>query len=76
MLETVGQFGLQYNEQAQGMLGSLVDTPSLLSRVIESQGQDAEIVSIRDWVQSSMSDKGWTVHTDGSLRYRGRVVVP
>ena len=26
-------------------------TPSLLSRVIESQGQDAEIVSIRDRVQ-------------------------
>ena len=36
MLETVGQFGLQYNEQAQGTLGSLVATPSLLSRVIES----------------------------------------
>ena len=37
MLETVGQFGLQYNEQTQGTLGSLVATPSLLSRVIESQ---------------------------------------
>ena len=37
MLETVGQFGLQYSEQAQGTLGSLVATPSLLSRVIESQ---------------------------------------
>ena len=36
MLETVGQFGLQYSEQAQGTLGSLVATPSLLSRVIES----------------------------------------
>ena len=36
MLETVGQFGLQYNEQNQGTLGSLVATPSLLSRVIES----------------------------------------
>ena len=48
MLETVGQFGLQYNERSQGKLGSLVATPSLLSRVIESQGQDAEIVSIRD----------------------------
>ena len=36
MLETVGKFGLQYNEQAQGTLGSLVATPSLLSRVIES----------------------------------------
>ena len=31
MLETVGQFGLQYNEQTQGTLGSLVATPSLLS---------------------------------------------
>ena len=36
MLETVGQFRLQYSEQAQGTLGSLVATPSLLSRVIES----------------------------------------
>ena len=38
MLETVGQFGLQYNEQAQGTLGSLVATSTLLSRVIEFQG--------------------------------------
>ena len=38
MLEIVGQFGLQYSEQVQGTLGSLVATPSLLSRVIESQG--------------------------------------
>ena len=37
MLETVGQFGLQYCEQAQGTLGSLVATPSLLRRVIKSQ---------------------------------------
>ena len=36
MLKTVGQFGLQYREQAQSTLGSLVATPSLLSRVIES----------------------------------------
>ena len=50
MLKTVGQFGVQYSEQTQGTLGSLVATPSLLSRVIEFQGQDAEIVSIRDRV--------------------------
>ena len=46
MLETVGLFGLQYSEQAQGTLWSLVATPSLLSRVIESRGQETEIVSI------------------------------
>ena len=57
-------------------MGSLVVTPSLLSRVIESQGQDAEIMSIRDRVQSGIGDEGWTIHVDGSLRYRGRVVVP
>ena len=51
-------------------------TPSLLSIVIESQGQDAEIVSIRDRVQSGTGDEGWTIHADGSLWYRGRVVVP
>ena len=38
--------------------------------------QDAEIVSIRDQVQSGTGDEGWTVHVDGSLRYKGRVVVP
>ena len=58
------------------MLGSLVATPSLLSRVIESQGQDAEISSIRGRVLSGTGDEGWAIHTDGSLRYRGRVVVP
>ena len=38
MLEVIGQFRLQYIDQAQGVLGSLVATPSLLNRVIESQG--------------------------------------
>ena len=75
MLETVGQFRLQYREQAQGTLGSLVATLSLLSRVIESQGQDAEIVSIKDRVQSGTCGEGWIVHVDGSLRHRGWVVV-
>ena len=36
MLEIVGEFGLQYYDQAQGTLGSLVATSSLLSKVIES----------------------------------------
>ena len=76
MLATVGQFGLQYNEQAQGTLGSLVATPSLLSRVIESQGQDTEMVSIRGRVRLGIGDEGWTFHADGSLRYRGWAVVP
>ena len=36
MLEVVEQFRLQYSDQAQGVLGSLVATPSLLSKVIKS----------------------------------------
>ena len=36
MLEAVGQFELHYKDQAQGTSGSLVVTPSLVSRVIES----------------------------------------
>ena len=76
MLETVGQFRLQYDEQAPGTLGSMMATPSLLSRVIESQVQDAELVSIRGRVQSGTTDEGWAIHTNCSLRYRGQVVVP
>ena len=48
MLEAVEQFGLYYSEQTQGILRSLVATLSLLSRVIKSQGEDTEILSIRD----------------------------
>ena len=33
-------------------------------------------MSIRDRVQSGTTDEGWAIYTDGSLRYRGRVVVP
>ena len=33
-------------------------------------------MSIRDRVQSGTSEEGCTVHSDGTLRYRGRVVVP
>ena len=58
MLEIVGQFRLQDSDQAHGVLGSLVSTSSLLSRVIESQGQDAKISSIRDRVLSATSDEG------------------
>ena len=36
MLETVGQFGVQYSKHTQGTLGSLVATLFLLSKVIES----------------------------------------
>ena len=76
MLKTVRQFRLQYSDQAHGVLGILVVTSSLLSRVIEFQGQDKEILSIRDRVQLGTSDEGWAIHTYGSLRYRRRVVVP
>ena len=76
MLETVGQFRLQYDDQARGTLRSLMAMSSLLSRVIESQEQDVELVFIKDQVQSGTVDKGWAIHTYGSLRYRGRVVVP
>ena len=64
MLETMGHFGLHYRDQVQGTLESLVVKPSLLSRVIEFQGQDAEILSIRDLVRSDIGDEGWVMHTD------------
>ena len=53
------------------MLGILVTTPSLISKVIESQGKDVEISSIRDQVQAGTGGEGWTIYMDGSLRYRG-----
>ena len=76
MLETVGQFRLHCSDQSQKALGSLMTTPSLLSKVIKSYGLDAEISSIRDRVQSGTGDEGWAIHTNGSLQYRGWVVVP
>ena len=34
------------------------------------------MVSIRDRVQIGSGEEGWAIHIDGSLQYRGRVVVP
>ena len=58
MLEDVGQFGLHSKGQAHSTLGSLVATPSLLSIVIEFQGQDTEILFIRGRVWLDTSDEG------------------
>ena len=33
-------------------------------------------MSIRDRVQLSTTNEGWAIHIDGSLRYKGWVVVP
>ena len=44
--------------------------------MIESQGQNAELVSIRDRVQLGIGDEGWAIHTEGSLQYKGWVTVP
>ena len=33
-------------------------------------------MSIKDRAQSGTGDEGWAIQTDGSLRYRERVVVP
>ena len=76
MLETMGQFRLQYSNQDQGTLWSLVAMPSLLNKVIKSLGQDVKILSIRDRLLSGTTDEGGAIHTDGSLRYMGQVVVP
>ena len=67
MLQIVGHFGLQYSKQTQGTLWRFVAMSYLWSRVVESQGQDAEIASIRDRVQSSIGDEGWAIHTYGNL---------
>ena len=52
--------------------------PSLLSRVIESQGQDTKITSIRDRVRVRLGtgDEGWAMLTYGSLWYKRQVMVP
>ena len=33
-------------------------------------------MSIRDRVQDGTGDEGWAIHTDGTIRYWGRIVVP
>ena len=74
MLKIMGQFGMHYKGKKHSR--DLMATPSLLSRVIEFQGHDMKILSIRDRVRLDTSDEGWAIHMDGSLRYKGRVVVP
>ena len=55
--------------------GGLKPTHSLAPVTTYKSGM-LQIVSIRDQVHAGTSDEGWVIHTDGSLRYRGRIVVP
>ena len=59
-----------------GYFGDFSVYPSLLSKVIKSQGQNTEILPIRDRLRSDTGYERWAIHTNGSLRYRGRVMVP
>ena len=38
--------------------------------------ENVVVDAIRDRVQIGSGDEGWAIHEDGSLRYKGRVVVP
>ena len=67
MLETVGQFRLQYNERAQGTLGSLVAMLSLLSRGVHEvfhvsmlQKYTPDPTHVVDWGEI-------TIDTDGTF---------
>ena len=48
MLEVVGQFGLQYSDQAQGILGSLVAISSIKPEKIQISEKGKTVISVEN----------------------------
>ncbi|XP_059636704.1 uncharacterized protein LOC132278820 [Cornus florida] len=77
MMEDFAEMGLYFSDDdAPATLFSLVAQPTLASGVIEAQKQDNEIESIRTRISGGESVDGWTLHSDGGLRFKGKMYVP
>lgn len=50
--------------------------PSLLTKVVEAQQEDAKAQAIRNIVSNGREIDGWILHPNRSLRYLGKVFVP
>ncbi|XP_059638665.1 uncharacterized protein LOC132280931 [Cornus florida] len=76
MLKELADLGLQMFEDASPVtLFSILAQPALVSRIIEAQLKDGEIKSIHTRVSGGKDVEGWTLHSDGCLRYRGMMFV-
>ena len=66
-------------ELAQGEKGALLTTlkvrPVLINRVKEAQGQDEQMVKIKEQVQQG-NKADFMISDDGTLLYGGRLCVP
>ncbi|GAB2294571.1 hypothetical protein Dimus_028774, partial [Dionaea muscipula] len=58
------------------MMMALVAQPELLRQILEEQGRDSEIESIRGRIMQGIIEPEWTLGTDGGVRYKKKLVVP
>ena len=77
MIKVLAEYGVQSKDQDEkGCLCVIVATPTLLEKVIEAQRKDEESKFIKTGLEAGEEFPYWTVHSDGSLRYAGRIFVP
>ncbi|MGI4568745.1 Ty3/Gypsy family RNase HI domain-containing protein, partial [Klebsiella pneumoniae] len=77
MLRMLNEFGLQYVESSeQASLFTLEVQPSLITRVIAAQQEDAESASYRERILSDLGLDRWVMSDDLGLRFQKRLFVP
>ena len=62
--------------EGQATLFSAVVQPTLLDQVVAAQQADVEAQTMRTRIAEGSRTGGWTLQTDGSLRFLGRLFVP
>ncbi|XP_028107073.1 uncharacterized protein LOC114306104 [Camellia sinensis] len=77
MVGTLNEFEVQMRVQDEkAYLGTQIAMPKILSEILESQKYDQEVAFIKAQIESSEAMPGWEIHTDGSLKYQGRMCIP
>ncbi|XP_028101113.1 uncharacterized protein LOC114300439 [Camellia sinensis] len=77
MVGTLNEFGVQMEVQDEkAYLGALIAMSKILSEILESQKYDQKVAFIKARMESSETMPGWEIHTNGSLKYQGRMSMP
>ena len=77
MCATIEDFELCLGWKRQGpCLYSILARPMIIQRIVEAQFHDEFLEKVRAQLVESEVYENWSMHVDGSVRFRGRLCVP
>ena len=77
MHAVIEDFELCLGWEGQGpCLYSISARPMVIQRIVEAQVRDEFLEKVKAQLVESEVDENWSMHVDGSVRFKGRLCVP